>query len=57
MAQSNGCCNLPLIFDIIKLYKDKYTNDNDMKMSAYFKSNYIRIITRELRKCLYLHYK
>jgi len=57
MAQSNGRCNLPLIFDIIKLYREEYTNENDIKLSAYFKNSYIRIITKELKKCLYLHDK
>ena len=51
-------CNLPLIFDIIKLYKEEYnitrTNDDDKKMSIYFKSNYMRMITKELKKCIYL---
>ena len=52
----NNNCNLPLIFDIIKLYKEEhntlYTNNDDKKMSAYFKSNYIRMITREFKKCM-----
>ncbi len=51
-------CNLPLIFDIIKLYKEEYSithNDTyDNKMSFYFKTNYMRMITRELKKCMYL---
>ena len=42
-------CNLPLIFNIIKLYKEE-TND-DIKMTNYFRSNYIRILTREIKKC------
>jgi hypothetical protein len=55
---SNNNCNLSLIFDIMKLYKEEYntlyTNDDDKKMSSYFKSNYIRMITREFKKCIFL---
>lgn len=55
---SNNKCNLPLIFDIMKLYKEEYntvyTNMDDKKMSAYFKSNYIRMLTREFKKCFFL---
>jgi hypothetical protein len=58
MSNNKLPCNLPLIFDIMKLYKEEYntlyTNDDDIKMSTYFKSNYMRMITREFKKCILL---
>lgn len=57
MSKYNLQCNLPLIFNIMKLYKEEHsithTNKNDMELSAYFKSNYIRMIFKEMRKCIY----
>ena len=56
MSNNKLPCNLPLIFDIMKLYKEEYntlyTNDDDKKMSSYLKSNYMRMITREFKKCI-----
>ena len=58
MSNNKLPCNLPLIFDIMKLYKEEYntlyTNDDDKKLSSYFKSNYMRMITREFKKCIFL---
>lgn len=53
-------CNLSLIFDIIKLYNEEakksdshlFTNKADKKMSTYWKNNYVRILYKEINKCI-----